>query len=515
MRVYKPSYTKPLPEKAKIFTRKGKRFAKFKDAKGHTAEARLTKKSDKILVETAHWHIGFEDNLAIKREVKAYTNEQASNKLAERINELLCCQANNQQLSVELQKWLDQVPERIRDELISFGLIDPRRIAAGKILTDLISEFEKSLQSKERSTRYVQQTVAQIKKVFKGCGFRYWSDIEATKVENHLRNLRDNGIGYGRSNTLLHSVKSFCNWVVCYGLASESPLRHLKPLNEELDKRHERRALKVDEIRRLLEAALRGSERFGLTGYARCLLYRLVCETGLRANEIRTLTVGSFDFRKLTVTIEAGSSKHRQKDVQPLRADFAVLLEQFFTGKLPNVIAFGGTKGRLTKDTAEMVRADLADAGIPYKDDAGRVADFHSLRHVFITYLHKAPSRVAQALARHRSSAMTDRYTHIGLHDERAALEGLPDFSLPSKEIQKATGTDGENLSKSCLSGVPTRINMDNNGQTTLDKTQKTKSGADNRGTRGNYIVSAGSGNRQRPFDAFLPLNIRKINFII
>jgi hypothetical protein len=34
-----------------------------------------------------------------------------------------------------------------------------------------------------------------------------------------------------------------------------------------------------------------------------------------------------------------------------------------------------------------MLRIDLGAAGIPYQDESGRFADFHSLRHTFITNL--------------------------------------------------------------------------------------------------------------------------------
>jgi hypothetical protein len=46
-------------------------------------------------------------------------------------------------------------------------------------------------------------------------------------------------------------------------------------------------------------------------------------------------------------------------------------------------------------------------------------------------------------LARHKTSAMTDRYTHVRLNDERAALQMLPDLTArPSDEQVRATGTD-------------------------------------------------------------------------
>jgi hypothetical protein len=37
--------------------------------------------------------------------------------------------------------------------------------------------------------------------------------------------------------------------------------------------------------------------------------------------------------------------------------------------------------------TAAMLRVDLEAAGIPYRDTAGRVVDFHALRASYITYL--------------------------------------------------------------------------------------------------------------------------------
>ena len=82
-----------------------------------------------------------------------------------------------------------------------------------------------------------------------------------------------------------------------------------------------------------------------------------------------------------------------------------------------------------------MLRQDLEAAGVAYVDNRGRVLDFHGLRHSFVTNLSHAPSRVAQSLARHKTSAMTDRYTHVRLNDERAALQMLPDLTArPSGE---------------------------------------------------------------------------------
>jgi Phage integrase family len=95
-----------------------------------------------------------------------------------------------------------------------------------------------------------------------------------------------------------------------------------------------------------------------------------------------------------------------------------------------------------------MLRIDLAAAEIPYQDEAGRVFDFHSLRHQFVSNLALAGvhPKEAQALARHSTISLTmDRYTHLGILDLTAALERLPTIPDATNETdaiaQAATGT--------------------------------------------------------------------------
>jgi len=59
----------------------------------------------------------------------------------------------------------------------------------------------------------------------------------------------------------------------------------------------------------------------------------------------------------------------------------------------------------------------------------GQYADFHSLRHWFITGLARAGvwPKMAQTLARHSDIRLTlDVYTHVELPDRSAAIETLP-----------------------------------------------------------------------------------------
>ncbi len=91
-----------------------------------------------------------------------------------------------------------------------------------------------------------------------------------------------------------------------------------------------------------------------------------------------------------------------------------------------------------------MLRADLDATEIAYATDSG-FADFHSLRHTFISNLAACGvhPKLAQQLARHSTITLTmDRYSHVGLLDMNTALESLPNIAAPESQTMRATGTD-------------------------------------------------------------------------
>ncbi len=231
------------------------------------------------------------------------------------------------------------------------------------------------------------------------------------------------------------------------GRAAESPLEHLrcKTVRKVIDEVHPRRVLEIDELRRLLEVMKSAPKRFGMSGYERYLLCRLTAETGLRAKELRSLKVSSFDFSSLTVSVSATYTKNKGEAVQSLRPDTAEELREFFAGKLPNVKAFGGTYKQLTDKTSKMIEADLADADIPYVVD-GLYFGFHALRHQTGTLLAASGvhPKVAQKIMRHSDINLTlSRYSHILTGQEADAVASLPDLSSLQGNKNVATGTDG------------------------------------------------------------------------
>ena len=243
-------------------------------------------------------------------------------------------------------------------------------------------------------------------------------------------------------------MKSLTRWLFETDRLRSDPLKSLRRdmAGERADRRHRRRALGDEEIGKLIKTTEAGPERFGMTGPERSVLYQIAISTGLRANEIRSLTSVDFDLADLdnaTVSVRAAYAKNRREDTLPLRRDLAELLRDFIAGtmKMPSKRLFD-----LPKRTGELIKADLQEAGVPYEDDAGQIVDFHALRHTFITRLVRSgvSPAVVKRLARHSTITLTiDCYTHAHISDERAAINQLsPIGPTTGPKTLKATGTD-------------------------------------------------------------------------
>jgi hypothetical protein len=86
---------------------------------------------------------------------------------------------------------------------------------------------------------------------------------------------------------------------------------------------------------------------------------------------------------------------------------------------------------------ARTLRIDLEKAGIPYQDEEGRYADFHSLRYTWGTFLQRnnVSQRIAMRLMRHSSIDLTSKlYTDESLLPIARTVD-----SLPSLDLEKCT----------------------------------------------------------------------------
>ena len=347
---------------------------------------------------------------------------------------------------------------------IKAGLIDPKalrfRAHEARTLADHLEDFHAYLIGKGATGKHADLTRNRVKKLIDLARTRRVSDLAPSRIQAALRSIRDGGLSLRSLHHYVRAVKAFSRWLWRDGRAREDALAHLTPQNPDPDRRYQRRALTHEEAAALVQAATRGPVVLKMTGPDRAALYRLALGTGFRAAELNSLTPESFDLdgNPPMVTVRAGYSKRRREDAQPIRPDLAAALRPWLATKALGQPVFGNLMGH----AALMIRKDLAAAGVPYKDASDRVADFHALRHSFITALVKSPApvKVVQTLARHSTPTLTlGVYAHIGIFDQTAALDALPDLSPlalgPEAAELPATGTDGRRIDKRFAPPLP------------------------------------------------------------
>jgi integrase len=251
------------------------------------------------------------------------------------------------------------------------------------------------------------------------------------------------GISCETFNHHVRALRSFGRWLFRSRRWPANPFDTLTLLAVSTDRRHDRRELTAQEIRRLLSAASASERTFrGLAGKDRAALYLMACGTGFRVRALAGLTPRDFDLSAdvPVATLPARLSKNKRSKVQPLPADVADALRSFLDGKPLHKAVW---PGNWRDDAAEMLRIDLDAAGIPFSvegPDGPLFADFHALRHSYLTLGGRAgiDLRTLQELAGHSTPTLTARYSHRCIDDLAGAVSKLPRL-LPESEEKHET----------------------------------------------------------------------------
>jgi integrase len=377
----------------------------------------------------------------------------------------------------------------------SVGMADPFGGQRERPLADHISDWERDLLNRGRTAKHAKLSAGRVRRAVEGCRFITIADISASRVQEYLAGLQQEDgrrvkarASVATCNHVLTALRGFCRWLVKDRRTAVNPLAHLSAGNTQTDRRHQRRELQPAEVALLLASARQGSTYCRLAGPDREMLYAVALMTGLRSAELASLAPESFDLDAdpPTVTVAAAYSKHRREDVLPLHTDLVARLRPWLAGRPDGAPLWPGRWAALFK-AGKMLRRDLARARsawvkaagtveesdrraadryfLAYRDADGRVADFHSLRHTFISSLARAGvnPKVAQTLARHSTITLTlDRYAHVGLLDVAGGmaclppLPGAPDTGPEDRrQPLRKTGTDGAGLHEVCTDRCP------------------------------------------------------------
>ncbi len=494
--VYRKTVTRPIPDNAERIERKGDLFVRFL-AKGERKTARVVIGKDgqvvlgkdgqeRMSMKAETFTAKYRDHLGIVREVATRCRHEDAAKHV--LKEILR-----------------------REELLKAGVITSDESTIGKqqqITTAVhLAAYLKSMASAGITPKHIADTQQKIERLLAECKFARLSDIRREPMESWLVARSDEGLSARTRNGYLQAIRTFLKWCIQTNRLNSNPLSRVAKADQKSDRRKQRRAMTETEIGQLLQVALwrplaeygrktiagdsnkrrsnwtyetlsletlegccdrardrlRGNPAFvdelEQRGYERSLVYKVFILTGLRCNELRSITLGQLHLADATPCIElhAKDEKNRQGSTLPLCSELASELREWIERTKPLTERYVLKTGKpqetrplfnVPDGLLKILDRDLATAGIAKTDDRGRSLDVHALRTTFGTMLSQAgvSPRTAQAAMRHSRIDLTmNVYTDPKLLDVAGAVESLPSLSrlrLEPSELMRATGTD-------------------------------------------------------------------------
>lgn len=287
----------------------------------------------------------------------------------------------------------------------------------------------------------VALVVQRVQHVIDGCRFEMPADLDASapaKLARHLQERvrarkEDGGLSPQTAEFHLATARRFVRWL-SKRVPSVAPdlFDPIPGFDPSSDRRHARREVGPADLAKLIDAA-RASTRTirKLTGPDRAMLYLVAFATGYRAGELAALCPEHFnlDADRPTATLPGKVTKNKKKATQYLPGGVAEQLRTYLADKPAGSPVWPGT---WIEKPAKVLRRDLAAAGIPYvvkTIDGPRFADFHALRHSYLSALAASGASVKelQELARHSDPRLTlGIYTHARAESLGAAVDRLP-----------------------------------------------------------------------------------------
>jgi integrase len=313
----------------------------------------------------------------------------------------------------------------IRDiEQEEIGIVAPKRVrlAAEVSLLQHINAYCDDLAGRQRAPEHIATIKARLTKLAGECDWKRLIDVtpESFQAWRATQNWAPKTL-----NDYLAAGSALFSWLQKAGLVERNPLSSVGKSETRGKERRKRRAFTPDELGSVVAVA--GEYRTAiLTAYY----------TGLRRNELEQLewgdlhtsTDGTFIIPRTSTTKNHETKRcylpwwfaRELVGVKPRKASTGDRI--FPTGRIPSIWAF---------------RTLLKRAGISYRDDQGRQADFHALRRSLNTHLaqREVDPHTRKEIMRHSDIALTlDVYTDKSMLPVAAAVEKLPIFARQLKD---------------------------------------------------------------------------------
>lgn len=366
--------------------------------------------------------------------------------------------------SNEAEAWakIREVEKRRHDEAL--GIRDQYSEHAKAPLLRHVEAWKEILAAKGTSATQIALATGRLLRLAEMASWKRLPQIDTDSALMALAKVRaDPPEGLGKSaatrNHYLGHLKAFVAWCHDGGRLRVNPVRRIKPINTETDRRHARRLPKAEEISALcawLSVPNRPMRR-GLSASERRLGYLVSAATGLRAGELRSLLPASFRLDEGVVRVGAAYSKRRRLDaqnvptwlVEELRAWFASGggwnwhgLDRNGAGKILKadlrdcradwIAEAPDEKERRAREESDFLRARVETPEGP------RFWDYHSLRHAYVTGMSRQEGmdlKTLLALTRLSSAELALKtYSHADEQRMKAAVENQrPPNEKPSK----------------------------------------------------------------------------------
>jgi hypothetical protein len=237
--LYRPKQTKQIPPAADTFTRKGERFARWKDAKGRTRTAKVTMTKageSRLLIESPYWRVRYRDGAGRPcGEPTGCRDEDAARNV---MNELIR-----------------------RAELVKANVITAaENHAANHADTALSAHFDgyvAHLKAKGNDPHRIAQVRARLDRLASDCGFDRLSQLGAGELERWLVARADEGMSAATRNGYREALVGFGNWCRRTHRLNLNPFIDVPIADVKTDRRRVRRALTEHELVKLLDVARR------------------------------------------------------------------------------------------------------------------------------------------------------------------------------------------------------------------------------------------------------------------
>jgi len=422
--------------------------------------------ADLAVLPTATWYAELKDGREKIRRVPLFTDRRASATAAELLVAAVAdVQVSGRLTDADLIKRVAMLPERVRVKLVTWGILEPERVAGGRTIAAHLADWHAALLNRGTSRLQCDLVRGRVERLLASCRAQRLADLTVDRVLQAVADLRgEKGLSDRTSGFYIASILQFVRWCVRDRRLGENVLIGLD--RPQVTDERERDTLAPDEQNRLIAAAQHGPVRRGMEGRDRAMLYRAGLGSGFRLGELRALMVASLgaDGDTATLSLPAAATKNGVAAVQPIPDDLAAALREHVGLKLPQSRVFPTIPP--TWNVSRMFKADLLAARDTWLAEAptdaaraereqsdflsdrrhnGKILCFHSLRHSYVGNLKRGNVGLmsAMVLARHSDPRLTARrYGVLGLRDLAGAIKCLPSFATPAEAGLREGTTD-------------------------------------------------------------------------